>query len=271
MSEIKTIQSIVFSPTGTTRQIVDRVSKSIGVEAVDTIDLTLPKSRDEWTGEVTGDLLLVGVPTYYDTIPSITLNYLSKLQGKGKWALPITVYGNVSPGACLQELCGLLKFRGFRLLAAANFVAENSFASKDLPLAIGRPDDKDLYIAYNFGKMVREKINSNLVEAEVDVADLMIGQNYTRKIEEYPENNVINLARVEFNESNCIRCFSCVEVCPIGAIDSESLTINDGLCFRCFACTRVCPSEALKPVIVKDIVDYFQTLLDKRQEPSLYI
>lgn len=267
---IKTVQSLIFSPTGSTRKVAAKVCEGVGIQSVDSIDLTTPKNREEWSGEFNADLLLVGVPTYDDTIPSLILTYLTKLQGKGKWAVPITVYGNVSPGACLQELCGLLKFRGLRILAAASFAAENSFASKELPLAIGRPDEKDLEIMYGFGKMIREKINRNLVEAKVEIADLKIGRNYSRRPDEYPEKNVVNLARVDFDESKCTYCLECIGVCPSGAIDAQSLAINDSFCFRCFACSRVCHSEALKPVIVKDMVDYFQSLIDKRQEPILF-
>jgi ferredoxin len=270
LSKIKTVQSFVFSPTGTTRKVINSVLESLDVQAVDSIDITLPQNRAQWSGEITGDLLLVGVPTYDDTIPSIPLDYLNKLQGMGKWAVPIAVYGNVTPGGCLPELCGLLKYRGFRILAAASFVAEHSFASKEIPLALGRPDENDLEIAHDFGKMVNEKINGNLVEVKVEIADLKKGQNYSRRPEESPEAGVVNLVRVEFDESKCIRCFSCVEVCPVGAIEAEPLAINDGLCIRCFACTRVCPSGALKSDIVKDIVDYFQTIIDTRLEPKMY-
>lgn len=270
MSKIRAVQSLVFSPTGTTRRVVTRVSEGIGLKLIDSIDLTTPKSRDEWSGEVNGDLLLMGVPTYYDTIPSMLLDHLNKLQGKGKWAVPITVYGNVSPGACLQELCGLLKNREFRILAAASFIGEHAFSNEDVPLSAGRPDEKDLETAHDFGRKVREKINSNQVEVKLDAAELSIGRNYTRKREEYPENDVVSLARVDFNESRCTRCLECVGICPSGAIDAESLTIDDNLCFRCFACSRACPSEALKPVLVNDIVDYFQSILDKRQEPALF-
>jgi len=270
MSKIRAVQSLVFSPTGTTRRVVTKVSEGMGVGLADYIDLTTPKSRDEWSGEVNGDLLLMGVPTYYDTIPSILLDHFNKLQGKGKWAVPITVYGNVSPGACLQELCGLLKSRGFRILAAANFIGEHSFSNEDVPLSFGRPDEKDLETAYDFGRKVREKINSNQVEVKLDAAELKVGRNYARRREEYPENDVVSLARVDFNESKCTRCLECVVVCPSGAIDAESLAIDDGLCFRCFACSRACPSDALKPVLVNDIVDYFRSILDKRQEPTLF-
>ena len=271
MNSVKKVQTVIFSPTGTTRKVVESISKGIGVEQAAPIDLTQPKNRSQWKGRLAGDLIIVGVPTYYDTIPSMILSQLNRLQGNGKWVVVVTVYGNVSPGSCLQELCGLLQNRGFKVLAAASFIGEHSFTNDEAPLASGRPDEKDLVIAIEFGHKIREKLGTRLTEAPIQGIQLKIGHDYHRKPEEYPEKDVINLAKIDYNEAVCTRCLNCVNSCPTGAIDHITLAVDDGLCMRCFACTRACPTMARRPSLISDIVDFFKSIQDKRQEPTIIL
>jgi len=44
--------------------------------------------------------------------------------------------------------------------------------------------------------------------------------------------------------SACQECGTCVEVCPMGAIDPDDVSKIDGVCIRCNACVKACPSEA---------------------------
>ena len=92
------IQCVYFSPKGSTRKILHTISENIGIQVTDSLDLTLPHQRESWTGKIECDLLLIGVPVYYGTIPSIMLSPLRKLQGYGKWSIPIAVFGNVGTG-----------------------------------------------------------------------------------------------------------------------------------------------------------------------------
>jgi ferredoxin len=119
--------------------------------------------------------------------------------------------------------------------------------------------------------MIKDKIGTTITEAPIEGIPLKVGHNYSRKPEEYPENEVVNLASVDYDEPSCIWCLNCVEVCPTGAIDVNTLAINNGLCIRCFACARACPTKARKAAVIKDVINYFKTILDKRQEPSIII
>ena len=180
--------------------------------------------------------------------------------------------GMLEQGQCLEELCGLLRHQGFKILAAANFVGEHSFAHDEVPLAIGRPDDNDLEIAADFGKKIAEKINSGLMEITLEGKALEIGENYTRTRENWPENGVRKIACVsEVDEDRCIRCQECVGSCPMGAIDGNTLIVDDESCIRCFACVRVCLTGVRKILLTSEIFVYFKSLISTRKEPHIIL
>ena len=118
---IETVQCVYFSPTGTTRKTVETIAEGTGLRIADPIDITLPAPREEWDGSTQGAILVVGVPVYAGTLPSHTLDPLHRLEGNGRWAVPVAVYGMRSAEDTVEQLSGLLRTRGFKILAAANF------------------------------------------------------------------------------------------------------------------------------------------------------
>ena len=107
MKPIKTewVQCLYFSPTGSTRKIVETVAAGTGMRQVPSVDITTPSQRQLWSGEIEGDLLVVGIPVYGGIPPALVLEPLAQLNGNGAWAVPIAVCGNVRMGTCLAELC----------------------------------------------------------------------------------------------------------------------------------------------------------------------
>lgn len=270
---IETVQCIYFSPTGTTRRTVKAIAEGTGLRIVDSLDITLPAPRERWDGSTQGDLLVVGVPVYSGTIPSHTLDPLHRLEGDGRWAVPVAVYGMRSAEDTVGQLSGLLRTRGFRVLAAANFVAEHSYSHDKLPLALGRPDKRDLEIAREFGGKIAKKLESHPDELPLESRPLKYGENYRRKREDWPENRRPgSTTRVsDYDEEKCIKCNNCVDSCPSGAIDPETYAIDDANCIRCFACTRICPTGVRKTRLSPRAMTFFADLLDAKKDPEAFI
>ncbi|MDR2794564.1 MAG: 4Fe-4S binding protein [Holosporaceae bacterium] len=45
----------------------------------------------------------------------------------------------------------------------------------------------------------------------------------------------------------CKKCFSCEEVCPVGAISENNgvMVIDKSICLECGCCAASCPSRAI--------------------------
>ncbi len=44
----------------------------------------------------------------------------------------------------------------------------------------------------------------------------------------------------------CVRCGSCFDVCPVGAIDPATLTVDTAACVACLGCVNNCPTGAMR-------------------------
>ena len=164
MKPMKTesVQCLYFSPTGSTRKFVETVAAGTGLRQVPSVDITTPSQRQLWSGEIEGDLLVVGVPVYGGIPPALVLEPLARMTGNGAWAVPIAVCGNVRMGTCLAELCAVLRKQGFMIPAAGNFIAQHAFACDEFSMGRGRPDQEDLKEASKFGADVVDRVNRSV-------------------------------------------------------------------------------------------------------------
>jgi len=266
---LKQIQCVYWSPTGGTRKILESIAENTGLNKKESVDLTRPVVRNQFEGVIEGDLLLVGTSVYAGSIPSMILEPLNKLKGEGKWAVPIAVYGVRSPEACIEEMSGLLRTRGFKILAAANFVAQHSYAHNEAPLGRGRPNEEDLEIAADFGEKIVEKLNADLVEIPIESKPLKNGENYMR--EEWPENRIKKMIKApELDEEKCIKCNKCAESCPMAATDPETYSVDDVACMRCMACIRVCPTNA-KTITFPSGLTESMNKWEAKKSPEIFI
>lgn len=263
------VQGISFSPTRSAYKIGERVVKSTGLTISPSIDLTRPEIRAKFDGTVQGNVIVVSTAVYEGSIPSMILEPLNKLQGQGRWAVPIAVYGSRSPEECVNEMSGLLRKQGFKILAAANFVAEHSYATDEAPAGRGRPTAQDLATAEEFGKKIAEKIEAGPQEIPLESKPLKNGENYTRK--EWTEKGVKkHIPKPEHDDAKCTQCNSCVNACPMAAIDPETYEAHDETCIRCSACVKICPENA-NAIAFPQRVTQFMNTWEKGQKPKLIL
>ena len=266
--KIQSLKLVYFSPTCTTKAVLQGISKSINCDNIEHIDITKPKARKKTLYTTENELLIVGVPVYMGRVPAVLSEWLHSIKGRNTPTVCVVVYGNRVYDNALLELKNILTDQGCTPFAGAAYIGEHSFHSSELPAASeGRPDKSDLNHAELFGQKINKKLQS--ISSVENVPKLNIPGIF-------PYGGVTKMWDVDFIEvsDECTQCGVCNDGCPIGAIDSENSSLIDiEKCTLCCACIKHCPQKAraMKPGLMKDAATRVYELFRERKEPEFFI
>jgi flavodoxin len=160
-----TVKLVYFSPTGTTKKILQAIARGMPVARIDHLDLTPPQAETQLLDEITDELTILGAPVYAGRLPIEAVRRLRRLKAGEAPAIVVVVYGNRAYEDALLELKDLAGEQGSRPLAAGAFIGEHSYSTSGRPIAHGRPDEADLNQAGEFGKRAFQKL-TNVREPE---------------------------------------------------------------------------------------------------------
>ena len=241
-----------FSPTGGTKKVADAIAVGLNTPVVD-VDLTkeiaVPKLGEN-------DALMAVLPVYAGRVPQISLERLATLKGNGQKAVAVVVYGNREYDDALLETKDALEANGFRVIAAAAFIAEHSIVRS---IAAGRPDAGDEALCRQFAADVMAKAD--------DAAPVQVPGNTPYKA---LKPSAFHPAAKE----NCVKCGACAEQCPMGAIplDDPSQT-NHNLCINCMRCVEACPvgSRALPDAFLTMITQMLNQNAAGYKKPAIFL
>lgn len=256
---------IYFSPTQTTKKVIEGIAQGLQATTEHYFDLTPPEAISQTAQEVTQDVAIIGSPVFAGRLPSVMLDRLKQVKGNGRPAVIVVVYGNRAYEDALIELRDVAIEVGFRPIAAGAFIGEHSYSTADLPIAEGRPDVDDMLTAQNFGKEIRKNI---MTETSSPNELLQVPGNSP-----YKEIQMLSGIAPSVNEALCSRCGKCVSACPTAAIDKENpINTVQNLCIRCCACVKVCPSNAklLDDPRIKQAAEWLYANFSARKEPEIY-
>lgn len=267
--DLKTVKLAYFSPTGTTKKILEGIAEGIDADTVAHINLTIPATDLSAAEQLGDELVLLGVPVYEGRVAKTAISRLAKLKANRTPVVVVVVYGNRDYEDALIELKDLTMEMGFIPLAGGAFIGEHSFATDVRPIANGRPDTDDIEAAKAFGKKVRRKM-TGLESLEI-VPDLSVPGNspYIDR-----DRSALEDRAASTDDENCTVCGTCETVCPVGAISINDAVMTDNMaCILCCACIKSCPNGArlVADPMINKIANWVSRKFQVRREPEVFV
>ena len=265
--EVKKVKLIYFSPTGTTKKVLEGIAKGLTVEDVEQVNLTLPEKVQKIIPSFSDELVIIGAPVYGGRLPVDAINRFKQLKASNTLAIIIVVYGNREFEDALLEMKNLAVELGFKPVAGGAFIGEHSFATKDVPIANGRPDSLDIQKAMNFGAKIKHKV------ATLQSPDAQMNLEIPGRFpyEGGPRSMAVSPVT---KEDLCTVCGTCASVCPTAAISvNGSVETKIELCIRCCACIKNCPTGARiwEDGMIKKIAKWLTENCSTRKEPQTFL
>lgn len=265
--KVNQVKLVYFSPTGTTRTVLEGIARGIAVENVEDFNLTPPEAVQQPIPPFSDELAIIGAPVYGGRLPVDAIRRFKQLKASGTPAVLIVVFGNRDFEDALLELKDLAIELGFNPVAGGAFIGEHSFATKDVPVANGRPDSQDVQKAMDFGIRIRDKVIA--LQSPDASMDLKIPG---RSPYEAGGARSMGVSPVT-NEDACTVCGTCAGVCPTAAISvNGGVATEVELCIRCCACIKNCPTGArvMEDGQWKDIANWLNENCFIRKEPQIF-
>ena len=267
--KINKCKCVFFSPTGTTKKVVNEIANGIGIKEKESIDFTkLAVRNQKQIPFENNELAIIGVPVYSGRIPILAEKFIQDLKAEKTLSVVVVVYGNREYEDALIELKNICEKVGFRILVGGAFIGEHTMSSEKKPIAYGRPDEEDLRIAYNFGKKIEEKLE--LIENSNKSCSLSVPGN-----SKYKKRQWMPKTAPKTNKKLCTLCTKCIAVCPTGAItkDGSIIKTDKTKCIACYACIKTCPVEAreINNILFKLVNKKLYHTCKERKEPEMYL
>ncbi len=246
---------LYFSPTGGTKKVGETFCQRIS-DNMTIIDLC----RQNEVPTIPADALtVIAAPVFGGRIPAIVAEHLAKLNGTGKKAVTLVVYGNRAYEDALLELNDITEKCKFEIVASGAFIAQHSM---NTDIAAGRPDDKDIKEITDFAEKVKAKLNNDT-------------ENNIKVPGNYPYKTFTPLPVTPISLPACTLCQQCISICPTHAITIENGTIktNPEKCILCMACTANCPGNVriLPPPLQEKMQQMLGSLKSVRKENEIFL
>ncbi len=243
-----------FSPTGGTRKAGEFLADGIS-ENVNPINL----GKEKGFSQADGEMAVVAAPVFGGRIPAFVAEKLKKVDGGGKRAVTLAVYGVRAYEDALVELNDAVSACGFQIIASAALVAQHSIVPA---VGEGRPDEQDAAEIRGFAQKVLEKL-----ETDPDGVFQVPGNR--------PYKQWGGMPAAPVSLPTCKQCKKCVEICPTEAISVKEDAVETDVekCMLCMACTAICSERAriLPSPLQEKLEQKLGPLKDVRRANEFYL
>ena len=210
-----------FSPTGGTAE-VGRTFADAMADVVEFVDLC----RNGPVSDPGDRIAVFAAPVFAGRLPPVAAERIRTVDGHGRIAISLVVYGTRAYDDALLELNDILAERGFTVIASGAFVAEHSIVRSVGP---GRPDGRDSDDIVGFAGKVLAKIGRR------DTTVPSVPGNRPYRPDFAASSHPVT-------SDDCTLCGRCAKVCPVGAItiENDEVVTDEKTCFMCMACVKAC-------------------------------
>lgn len=222
---LNNVQLYYFSPTGGTKACGEIFCRGIS-RNINTVNLGLRNSAVA----PECDLAVFALPVFGGRVPALAAEKIATLNGAGKKAITLVVYGTRAYEDALLELNTVATSAGFQIVTSGAVVARHSIVPA---VGQGRPDQDDEKSITEFAEKVLKKLEDN-------------GETGVSVPGNFPYKDAMNLPVSPVCLPECIRCGTCISICPTAAmrLEEDGVKTDVDTCILCMACTSACPKKA---------------------------
>jgi len=213
------------------------------------------------------DLIALGSPVHYCDVPDNVKDWINRIPDiKGIPIASFVTYGG--PGDAEYHtgfsILDMLAEKGGIPIGMNKFGNMSTFAptwsignEKRILKYKHLPNEETYQNARNFAQYLVENVKNNL---QFDLKKTFYLDNYYRYLPQRWFSKLL-INRHTISKEKCIGCLTCVEKCPVNAIDPDNARVDTKKCIACMGCVNNCPAQAIDMEFMgKKVIGFFEFL-----------
>ncbi len=246
------VLSIYYSGTGNTKVFQEFIKKNCQNYEIEFSQLDITYKAISTTEDIIAkyDVVLLGVPTYFNACPHRVIEFVKKHFKEGK-NQKIIVYttSTSAKNATSKYLVSILKTRGYIVSEVVDIKALNNFYFSSTIKPPMYNSKQDVFMDYNkCARIVKEYIFTNKADQETRTYNVF---SVSWHLVKYYFLRIFFMSSFAFrnfgvNYSRCKHCGLCEKNCPSNNIELHNGTPTfDKNCYTCMKCIQKCPNNAI--------------------------